>query len=332
MNNHKLIIGRSFIAEGIQLLLSVFLSDIDGIYKEYENLPQKLKEKIIKHPFREQLYGEIMLISSISETMLFVDERTNDRLFYQKLMRLSKTQMQYALSGGGIISMEEIQDISEKEVVSRMKSDGVKALEEYINIYNNPNLFFEEYGKLLCEVLESSEFQSIFTETILHKLDSKSADMRQEMRDRHPLSYAQSLMGKSFYNIADWSRYEFIPVEISSYKSLRLMDDECNIILYNVNQRIEKETELKDRLIQNIKLISDPKRIEMIKMIYEKPMSGKDIAEALNLTTATVSHHIAQMRKAGFLHEERDKNTKYFSTNKNAFAKITSDLKNYILK
>ncbi len=329
MNSHKLIIRKSLIVEGIQLITSVFLNEVDKSYKVYDRLPKGLYEMILKHSLKNIVVHEYLLIMSICESLLFVHERDDANEFKRQLMNLSDDKMRCALTGG-VLTLDELNDITEQQVRDAIIKAGVRSVEEFMQIYLSPHSFFESFGKLLCEVVESKEFQNLYSKDIIEKLDLMCKQMHDEMEARHPLSYAQGLMGKSFYNIADWGVYEFIPVEICPYHALRLMDQDTNILLYNVNPKNDPPEEIKVRLVQNMKLISDPKRMELMKLIYAKPMSGKEIAKALNISTATVSHHIEQLRSAGFLNEERDKNTKYFSINQNAYLKITSDLKKYV--
>jgi predicted transcriptional regulator len=59
---------------------------------------------------------------------------------------------------------------------------------------------------------------------------------------------------------------------------------------------------------------------------------GKDLAEKLGLSKATVSHHIEQLKETGFINEERNKNSKFYSINSASVDKfldyLSSKLKN----
>jgi len=44
-------------------------------------------------------------------------------------------------------------------------------------------------------------------------------------------------------------------------------------------------------------------------------MFGKELSSKIGIGTSTVSHHLEQLRSIGLLHEEREKNVKYFSIN-----------------
>lgn len=132
---------------------------------------------------------------------------------------------------------------------------------------------------------------------------------------RHPLSYAQELMGKPFWNIADYSRYEFIPVYFMSPFSIRFMDGETMIYVQGLNRLPKADLETPDQLGEALKVIADPTRLKILSLIHMKPMYGKQIADQLGLTTPTVSHHLEVLRLHGLVNMEQDKQIKYFSAN-----------------
>ncbi len=132
---------------------------------------------------------------------------------------------------------------------------------------------------------------------------------------RHPLSYAQELMGKPFWNIADYSRYEFIPVYFMSPYSLRYMDGETMIYVQGLNRLPKADLETPEQLGEALKVIADPTRLKILSLIHMKPMYGKQIADHLGLTTPTVSHHLEVLRLHGLVNMEQDKQIKYFSAN-----------------
>lgn len=132
---------------------------------------------------------------------------------------------------------------------------------------------------------------------------------------RHPLSYAQELMGKPFWNIADYSRYEFIPVYFMSPFSIRFMDGETMIYVQGLNRLPKADLETPEQLGEALKVIADSTRLKILSLIHMKPMYGKQIADQLGLTTPTVSHHLEVLRLHGLVNMEQDKQIKYFSAN-----------------
>ena len=52
---------------------------------------------------------------------------------------------------------------------------------------------------------------------------------------------------------------------------------------------------------ETLKAISDPVRREIIMMLKEGKKTAGEIASKFNLTNATVSYHLSQLKKAEFL-------------------------------
>ena len=56
---------------------------------------------------------------------------------------------------------------------------------------------------------------------------------------------------------------------------------------------------------RQVKILSDPTRLRILSMLFEREASISGLAKALGLTPATVHHHIAQLRKAKLIRPTR---------------------------
>ncbi|MFZ5808736.1 MAG: metalloregulator ArsR/SmtB family transcription factor [Chloroflexota bacterium] len=56
-----------------------------------------------------------------------------------------------------------------------------------------------------------------------------------------------------------------------------------------------------NELLQFFKALSDINRLKIVGLLAQKPLSVEQIAEILNLHSSTVSHHLAQLAKAGLV-------------------------------
>ena len=75
--------------------------------------------------------------------------------------------------------------------------------------------------------------------------------------------------------------------------------------------------------IQNtIKAISDPVRREILQMLKDKSMSAGDIASHFDMTGATISYHLSQLKKASLIIENKQKNYIYYELNATVFEEI----------
>ncbi len=75
-------------------------------------------------------------------------------------------------------------------------------------------------------------------------------------------------------------------------------------------------------LSDTLKAISDPARREILEILKKKRKSAGEIAEKFNLTNATVSYHLAQLKKADLISETKEKNFIYYELNVSVFEDV----------
>lgn len=68
-----------------------------------------------------------------------------------------------------------------------------------------------------------------------------------------------------------------------------------------------------DKIVNYHKALADPNRMRMMLLLSQGEMNGQMLADKLNLSQPTVTHHAAKLREAGLIKERRDKNTIYFT-------------------
>ncbi len=73
---------------------------------------------------------------------------------------------------------------------------------------------------------------------------------------------------------------------------------------------------------ETFKALSDPIRREILVMLREGKMSAGEIAEQFDMTAATISYHLSQLKKAGLLFETKYKNFIYYEINVTVFEEI----------
>ena len=58
--------------------------------------------------------------------------------------------------------------------------------------------------------------------------------------------------------------------------------------------------------------LSDPTRIRILGLLGMRPMYGQELAQALNVTPPTISHHLQPLVAAGLVKVRRDENFRYY--------------------
>ena len=66
---------------------------------------------------------------------------------------------------------------------------------------------------------------------------------------------------------------------------------------------------------ETLKAISDPVRRNILEILKEEKKSAGELASEFNLSGATVSYHLTQLKKAGLILESRHKNFIYYELN-----------------
>ena len=73
---------------------------------------------------------------------------------------------------------------------------------------------------------------------------------------------------------------------------------------------------------ETLKAISDPVRRDILMMLKGGKKSAGEIAEQFNLTGATVSYHLAKLKSADLIAEEKYKNFVYYELNTSVFEEV----------
>ena len=71
-----------------------------------------------------------------------------------------------------------------------------------------------------------------------------------------------------------------------------------------------------------MKALSDPVRREILNLLRGGRMTAGDIAGRFDMTGATVSYHLSQLKKAGLVFESREKNFIYYSINASVLEEV----------
>ena len=70
------------------------------------------------------------------------------------------------------------------------------------------------------------------------------------------------------------------------------------------------------------KALSDPIRREILILLKNGRKSAGEIAENFDMTNATISYHLSQLKKSGLIFESRYKNYIYYEINVSVFEEM----------
>lgn len=75
-------------------------------------------------------------------------------------------------------------------------------------------------------------------------------------------------------------------------------------------------------LSDTLKAISDPVRRDILESLKEDKLTAGQICEKFNLTNATMSYHLKELKKAELVIETKVKNYRYYELNISVFEEV----------
>ncbi len=98
------------------------------------------------------------------------------------------------------------------------------------------------------------------------------------------------------------------------------------MIRYKGNSEFSKEN-----LLNALKTITEKTKFEILLMLGKERMYGSQIAKRIGITTATVSHHVAQMVSLGLIIVGKEQNKVYYQLNRDVISDFIEDLRHKLL-
>lgn len=103
------------------------------------------------------------------------------------------------------------------------------------------------------------------------------------------------------------------------------------VLVQNLYKEQLKAMGNKGELVLKLKALSDNSKLETISLLKKGPKYSLEIAENLNLTSATVSYHMSTLLEIGLVSAEKKQGKVYYYLNEVAIEKFIEDLKNTLL-
>ena len=117
----------------------------------------------------------------------------------------------------------------------------------------------------------------------------------------------------------------------SYYKSVK--NKKINII-YGISLEQKFDEELRTEQSKLLfKVLSDEKRLMILKMLANKPRYAQELADYFGITTATMSYHISKLFELGVItFNEREKNRIYYQLETESLKRLFTEALQYILE
>ena len=73
---------------------------------------------------------------------------------------------------------------------------------------------------------------------------------------------------------------------------------------------------------ETFKALSDPARRQILTLLKEKELSAGEIGSHFQMSGATISYHLSQLKAADLIFERKEKNFIYYQLNTSVFEEI----------
>ncbi|MBT2641467.1 winged helix-turn-helix transcriptional regulator [Bacillus sp. ISL-41] len=252
-------------------------------------------------------------------------------LFLEKISTLSDPDFLYHFFGESIPEKQIKELIKDPEKLRSIEDtiwwETVEKKSTMQDILNNLPDFRKSFISLLLTASQSEAFRDELTK--ITNLVQESIDKVKSI-DMEPLALAQYIMGKTFRRTSLYQVYYFIPSYFFAANRIRIFDSKTCIIIYGVDAPLVDYRKKSAELEVQLKALSDRNRILILRMLTRNKEYGAKISEYLGITTATVSHHLELLKKAGFVKEEKVGTIKYFSYNQEHAEATLKQLQEFI--
>ncbi|WDV45336.1 winged helix-turn-helix domain-containing protein [Clostridiaceae bacterium M8S5] len=326
-------VGRSKIVETISAIHVLADSKHHNYAKKWlEHMHKKIVDKdyldilvlISKLKLKGIEFIEFMLdINSLNDIESFFEEIENkdDIEFLYKLFSEAFTKQEIKNARENTDVIQNI--IQEKEYQHYYNSFDIK------DILDSTEFLQNNIVKLMRIVYDELD---VYINGNIEIYDKAIKDVNYMLIKDPPLEVAQSIMGKKFYRVSQYKEYYFIASYFISPHNIRIFNDDKIVTIFDARRfSLDTKEKVKD-IAKTMKVLSDQTRLEILRHLISNPTYGKVLASRLNLTTATISHHLELLKKEGLIVEDKVKSTKYFRADvkkiEESFGKATGYLFN----
>lgn len=198
----------------------------------------------------------------------------------------------------------------------------------YIEIFNNPQKYFCELANIIF--MNEEAYNDAYGE-IEEYINRLMADFEKNAEEN--IDSVQKNIGL----VIDREKLIDLYPQIARNRELSYMEyDEKDINILYLGILVPvfvnlKKSDLEDEkyLFALAKNLGDKSKFEILTLLKNKEMYGQQIAEALNLTTATISYHMNDLVVCNFVKVYRIDTKIYYSLNKEEIKKFISSLDQY---
>ena len=234
-----------------------------------------------------------------------------------------------------VLGRDEDQSIGEAQFMKELAKQSMDDAHKW-NVWNVYKNFEEHIAILLPTITKCIPVIKKVYAKYHHKFNDFYAYWQQSCIDHTFEDKLKDLMNlnlatsQNLYVQPTWMNCNSIRLFSESYESNE-MQMQIGLIFFNDYAR-DETLFTKEEICTRLKLLSDTSKYEILKLVKKEKMYGSQLAQALSLTTATISHHISSLTSKGLLSIEKDANRVYYQMNKKQVGIILDQLRKDLLE
>ncbi|HJE19610.1 MAG TPA: winged helix-turn-helix domain-containing protein [Aliicoccus persicus] len=195
--------------------------------------------------------------------------------------------------------------------------DEEKTKARFIRLIKEINeAFYEPSMDKIAEVQERS----------INKLSSMDGDQIRGLLQRN---FSQMEVPKEKFN-----KVILIPSYYYQHASLFTYGDEADTVmtLFGTETLDAPDDSNEEDIIDLVAALSDPTKFNIIKALNIAPRYGFELAQQLNVSGPTISHHISKLSKLGLIRATRKGNKIYFKSNREKIERTLAEMSAILTK
>ncbi|MBR2568335.1 MAG: winged helix-turn-helix transcriptional regulator [Paenibacillus sp.] len=105
--------------------------------------------------------------------------------------------------------------------------------------------------------------------------------------------------------------------------------NDCILLVYGSKKFEACSTQTMDKaqILSAFKILADEKRLEIIRLLRQGPLYGYELAQRLNLSNSTVSHHLSSLVSLGIIEAVRKENRIYYEHRADQIEKLMEQMR-----
>lgn len=265
----------------------------------------------------------------------------SSRLEYIKSLSYSKKIHEFAV----VLGSDDIAG-NDKEDIS------VSSLEDLVTFINELDIAIEDKWNVQLSFLKMDELLDELTEI----LEASIISLKNYRSDIDTLIHGYSEYWETFIKNINILEYFSTTLKLDlglDYDKVNISPSlfGCNTIVFSLENKVSEKNTIKIGILydenmtieykptcnpievyQNLKLLGDKSKFDILMYIKDKSAYGQELSKELNLSTSTISHHMSTLINARFVKVEQNLNRIYYSMNKENLKAFLDEVKSILIE